>query len=127
MLIDQYDTIAKGLNKSPGSINGSSNYHSEAQKAKWSKERKGQKVDTNHADKNRTARLGHTNSKSHNDKIAAKVSKSIICLNNGKVYQSARAAAKDLNLSYCKISEVANGKRPHTKGYKFKFLSINSL
>lgn len=122
MLIKQYRLREVGWNKSPKSINGYSNYHSEEQKAKWQKERKGVKVSSEHAEKNRTARLGKTNSKAHNLAISKKVSKAIICLNNGKTYKSAREAAKDLDLSYSKISNICNGKRTHTKGYKFKFL-----
>lgn len=121
MLITQYNTRVNGLNISPKSINGYSNTHSEKQKAKWSKERKGKPVNKNHAAKNRVARLGKKNSSCHNEKISKKVSKRIICLNTGKVYESARKAAKDLKLHYSKISEVCNNKRTHTKGYKFKF------
>lgn len=105
MLIAQYDTIANGLNISP-----KHNTHSEAT-----------------LKKTRVARSGKTNTTEHNSKIGDSNSKQIICLNNGKVYKSAREAAKDLCLQYSKISLVLNGKRNHTKGYRFKFLPINSL
>lgn len=121
MLINQYETRKEGLNISPKSINGYSNSHSEEQKRKWSKERKGVKVSEEHAEKNRVARLGKSNLDSHNKAISEAKSRRIICLNNGKVYESARKAAKELGLQYSKISLVCNGKRKHTKGYIFKF------
>jgi len=127
MLIEQYRTRENGFNVSPKSINGYSNAHSEEQKKRWSVERRGIKVSPEHAEKNRTARLGTKNSAEHNAILSQKASKAIICLNTGKVYKSAREAATDLGISYCKISEVCNGNRPHTHGYRFKFLSVNSL
>lgn len=51
-----------------------------------------------------------------------KISKPLICLNNGKIYKSARCAAKDLNVHYTLISMVLKGKRKHTKGFTFKYL-----
>jgi len=47
--------------------------------------------------------------------------KKILCLNNNKIYESARAAAKDLNICYKHISTVCRGKRPHTYGYIFEY------
>lgn len=87
-LIEQYDLLNKGFNKSPDSINSYSNFHSDEQKKKWSLERKG---------------------------------KPIICLETGKIYPSARHAAKELNLQYSKISLVCNGKRETTGGLHFEF------
>lgn len=115
MLIAQYDLINNGWNKSPGSINGSSQLHSEYQKAKWSKERKGKPFKGR---QNRTS----PNSKEHNTKISEANSKPIICLNDGKHYKSIREASQKLNLSESKVSLVCQGKRPHTKGYKFSYL-----
>lgn len=125
LLIEQYQTRYNGWNKSPKSINGYSNAHSEEQKAIWSKERKGRKLTPEHRAKlNRT---GKKNSEYHNRMISEKASKPVICLNNGKSYPSAQKAAKELNVCYKKISLVCKGLRPHTKGYIFKFLPINSL
>jgi len=121
MLIEQYHLLDKGLNKSPGSINGCSQQHSEEQKLKWSQERKGKPVSPEHADKNRKARLGKKNSEYHKQMVSEKVSKPVICLETGKVYKNARQAAKDLNLCYSKISLVCNGIRSTTGGYHFKF------
>ena len=120
MLIGQYNTRATGLNIAPMHTTGYSNYHSEEQKTKWSLERKNKPVTSEHASKNRTARLGSLNSSEHKEAISKANSKSILCLNNGKVYSSHREAAEALDLNYSKISLVVNGKRSHTKGYKFK-------
>lgn len=120
-LIQQYKTLETGWNKSPGSINGFSNYHSEEQKLKWSLERKGKPVSEEHAAKNRTARIGHKNNETWRKAQFESHAKAIICLETNKVYRSAREAAKDLNLQYSKISNVCTGKRKSTGGYTFKF------
>lgn len=122
LLIKNYDLINKGWNVSPGSINGSSNYHSNEMKLKWSKERPGKTVSEEHAKKNRIARLGQKNSPEHQAKIADKIAKPVICLETGFIYKSARHAAKELNLHYSKISLVCNGKRSSTGGLHFKFI-----
>ena len=120
MLIVQYNTRIDGLNISPKSINGYSNLHSDEIKAKWSEDRKGKKVSEEHAAKNRIARLGQKNSPEHQAKIIRP--KSVMCLETGKVYKSAREAAKQLNLNYSKISLVCNGLRTNTGGLHFKFV-----
>lgn len=122
VLIKQYNLLEKGLNKSPGSINGFSQNHSEDQKRKWSEERKGKPVSSEHAEKNRTARLGKKNSEKHLKIISEAKSKPVLCVETGKIYSSAREAAKDLNLQYSKISLVCNGIRSTTGGYHFKFV-----
>jgi hypothetical protein len=127
MYIQQYQTRNVGWNVSPKSINGYSNQHSLEQRLKWSAERKGKRVSPEHAEKNKIARLGCKNSLEHNKKISETHAKKIICLNTGTTYESARRAARALNLSYSKISKVCNNQIPHTKGYRFKFLPINSL
>jgi len=120
-LIAQYDLLKKGLNKSPGSINGYSQEHSEEQKRKWSLERKGKPVNPEHAAKNRTARLGKTNGEKWRQAQFESHAKPVICLETGKVYPSARHAAKELGLQYSKISLVCNGKRSMTGGLHFEF------
>lgn len=122
MLIQQYMTIETGWNKSPGSINGSSNYHSEEQKAKWSKERKAKKVSETHAAKNRVARIGMKNSEYWHKRHKETHSKRIICIETGEIFNSAREAAKKYNLQYSKISLVCNGKRKTTGNLHFKFI-----
>ena len=120
-LIEQYDLTHKGLNKSPGSINGSSQNHSEEQKQKWSLERKGKPVSSEHAAKNRIARIGHTNGETWKQAQFESHAKAVICLENGKIYPSTRAAAKELNVSYVRISDCCNGKRNMTKNLHFEF------
>jgi hypothetical protein len=122
MLIKQYNTLYEGWNKSPGSINGYSNYHSEEQKEKWKKERKGKPVSPKHAEKNRTARLGCKNGEIWLKEQFESHAKAIMCLETGKIYSSARQAAKELNLQYSKISLVCNGKRTTTGNLHFKFV-----
>ena len=120
LLIVQYDTRNVGFNVSPKSINGYSNKHSDEMKAKWSEDRKGKKVSEEHAAKNRIARLGQKNSPEHQAKIIRP--KPVMCLETGKVYKSAREAAKQLNLNYSKISLVCTGQRSTTGGLHFKFV-----
>lgn len=120
-LISQYDLIAKGLNKSPGSINGYSQMHTEEQKRKWSLERKGKVVSPAHADKNRKARIGKTNSANWHKRQFESHAKAVECVETGIIYPSARHAAKSLKLQYSKISLVCNGKRGTTGGLHFKF------
>jgi len=121
MLIAQHHLLNVGLNKSPGSINGCSQNHSEAQKKKWSEERKGKPVSEEHAAKNRKARLGHKNGENWKKAQFESHAKAVICLETGKIYPSARHAAKELNLQYSKISLVCNGIRSTTGGLHFKF------
>lgn len=45
--------------------------------------------------------------------------KPILCLNNGIIYESAKAASLSLNISDKHIGSVCNGKRNHVTGYKF--------
>lgn len=116
MLIAQYKLLETGYNKSPGSINGGSNYHSEEQKAKWSQERKGKKVSEEHAAKNRVARLGQKNTLEHRRKIGEKKSIPVMCIETGEIFKSRRMAARILNVCSAKISDVCNGKR-NTTGY----------
>lgn len=122
MLIKQYNLLEDGYNKSPGSINGNSNSHSEEQKKKWSEERKGKKVSPEHAAKNKTARLGQTNSEVHNRKIGNANARKVICIENGIVYPSTKAAAKHLKVHASKVSLVCLGKRISTGGYHFKYV-----
>lgn len=121
MLISQYKLTERGMNKSPGSIDGNSQNHNEEQKRKWSEERRGKPVSPEHAEKNRKARIGKKNSEHHKKMVSEKKSKSVICLETGIVYKSARHAAKELNLQYSKISLVCNGIRSTTGGLHFKF------
>ncbi len=115
LLINQYQTRITGLNKAPMAVNGYSKPHTEERKLKWSEERKGKPFKGR---QNRTT----PNSESHNRKIGEANSRPLICLNDGKVFKSIREASLKLGLTEGKVSLVCNGKRPHTKGYKFKFL-----
>lgn len=51
----------------------------------------------------------------------SKIMKPVICINTGKVYNSAVEAAKELGLFTSNISMICNGKSKSTNGYRFKF------
>lgn len=121
MLIQQYNLLDIGWNKSPKSINGYSNNHSEEQKLKWSLERKGKKVSDKHAAKNRIARLGKTNSEHWKNVMTRVKSKSVICIETGITYRSVKEAARELNLNSSRISDVCNNKRKTTGKLHFRF------
>ena len=75
-----------------------------------------------HAAKNRIARLGKKNSPEHKQALLKPLKKPVMCIETGKVYDSARHAAKKLKLQYSKISLVCHGKRNTTGGLHFKFV-----
>lgn len=54
--------------------------------------------------------------------IDIKMTKKIKCINNNKVYESAKDAANDLNLFRPPIYAVCNGKQRHYKGYQFQYI-----
>lgn len=50
--------------------------------------------------------------------------KAVKCLNNGKIYKSAKQAGEALKLPNAKsINRVAKGDRPHYKNFKFKYVT----
>lgn len=49
--------------------------------------------------------------------------KEIICINNLKIYPSARQAGVELNLDNSTISKICKGKKKTTHGYKFMYLN----
>lgn len=48
-------------------------------------------------------------------------SRQILCLNNNRTYDSACQAARELNCQQANIWKVCQGKRSHTKGFKFQY------
>lgn len=58
----------------------------------------------------------------NNEFNVIKTGKKIFCVTNGKIYNSSREAAKELDLCYKQISQQLNGKQHKVKGYVFKFL-----
>jgi hypothetical protein len=46
----------------------------------------------------------------------------ILCITNGKVYESAHHAARDLNLHQGNVREACTARRTHTGGFQFKYL-----
>lgn len=51
-----------------------------------------------------------------------KLSKKVLCLNNGMIYYSAGEAARNLNTYQSNISKVCRGVSPSHKGLKFKYI-----
>jgi group I intron endonuclease len=49
--------------------------------------------------------------------------KKVICLNNNKIYNCLQDAATDLQVESAKITLVCQGKRNHTKNYRFEYYS----
>lgn len=47
--------------------------------------------------------------------------KPVVCLNTGEIFESTTEAAQKLGLTQNLVSWVANGKRSHTKNYKFEY------
>lgn len=60
--------------------------------------------------------------RSNADRYRKAVSKPVICLDTGKVYESSGQAARELNLCRTHILRVAKGVYKQIKGYHFKFL-----
>lgn len=48
--------------------------------------------------------------------------RSVVCLNNGVVYESIKDAENELGVDHSKISAVAKGKRNHSKGFRFAYM-----
>jgi hypothetical protein len=122
LLIKQYNLIDDGWNISPGSINGYSVTHSEITKKKLREIKLNKPVSIEHASKNRIARIGMKNTEHQKKMVSDKNSKKVKCLETGKIYKSAREAAKELKLQYSKISLVCNKKRKSTGGMTFIFV-----
>lgn len=122
MLIKQYNLLEEGLNRSPGTLDGQSVEHSEKTKRYLSLINKGKVVSPEHAAKNRVARLGKKNSGSHNKVLLESIKKPVMCVETGKIYPSAKQAAKELNLCSAKISSVCCGTRKTTG--KLHFIHI---
>lgn len=65
---------------------------------------------------------GKKKSQEHCLNIGKSKSKSIICLNNGIIYQSLTQAAKELSLGKSHICHVLKGRYNHANNYKFKYI-----
>jgi hypothetical protein len=69
----------------------------------------------------RSSAFGKKQTAAHIFKKAAKIMKSVVCLNDGKVYPSGKDAALTYGLSKSGVSLVCNGKVEHARGYRFRF------
>lgn len=69
--------------------------------------------------------VGKTHTRQSKDKISTskdKYKKKIVCLNNGVVYDSIRAAAKAFGISKTSVSWCASGKMVSAKNLRFSFV-----
>jgi group I intron endonuclease len=75
----------------------------------------------------------HNFGKKHSEELKAKMGapkkgklspkrKKVLCLNNNKIYDCAKMAAQDLNISTSTVALVAQGKFQSLKGFRFKYL-----
>lgn len=130
MLIKQYDLVLNGWNKSTGYEDCPKQFDQSGAKNgfyghKHSKEvcdAIGKRSLGNQYAKGNKSRIGRKNGQKWHKVIKEKKSKPILCINTGEVFKSGREAADKLGLNRSKISLVAQGKRPHTQGYKFVFV-----
>lgn len=130
MLIEQYDLVDNGWNKSFGysqcpeqvSQKGELNSFYGHKHRKEVCDAIGKRSIGNDYAKGNKSRTGHKNSKEHNKTISEKKSKKVMCIDTGEVFKSGRQAAEKMNLQRSKISLVCNGKRKSTGGYRFCFV-----
>lgn len=121
--------ISKALKGKPNGKRGIATNRIPWNKGKITSEETRAKMSISHSVP-RPERRGKSLSKAHKDNISkgcvgrdrSDVSKPIICLNNNKSYPSIGYAAQDLNIPHCGISQVLNGKRSQTHGFKFEFI-----
>jgi group I intron endonuclease len=99
--------------------------HSVEAKSTISKKMLGIKKSIEHSKNIAESKMGNKNPMFGKIGFASKVSKSIVCINNNKIYGSARQAALELNLQPQNISKVLTGKRLTCGGYTFKFVEEN--
>lgn len=101
--------------------------HSKETKEKISNANKGRpnhmkgKKYTEDGKKNMGAKVGHKVSKETTEKIAAKVSKPVLCVETGIIYKSAREIERQLGIDYKLISLCCNGRCKTAKGFHWKF------
>jgi group I intron endonuclease len=83
---------------------------------------KGRKLSEQTILKLKKVNLGKKLTEFHKEKIRIKSPKRIVifCVNNGKTYNSIRAAAKDLKLDHRGIARTLKGEYKHYNGFFFK-------
>jgi hypothetical protein len=135
LLINQYDLVNKGLNKSSGYDN------TQAKNDSWREDFKDKSngfyghEQTEHAKKSLSerskgnsyakgnpSRKGRKNSDSWVARMQEVKNKPVMCMETGKVYESGKAAAEDLGLQRSKICLVCKGKRKSTGGLTFIYV-----
>ena len=56
------------------------------------------------------------------NKVVEKLSKKVLCLETGQVFESIKKASIELKMSENSIGDVCRGKKKQVKGYSFKFI-----
>lgn len=102
------------------SIANTGKKHSEETKKKMSIIKKSNPLPELFVIRGRTAMLGAKNSKEAIEKTKAALKKPVICVNDGKIFDSMDAAAKAYQVSVASISCCCSGKVKSVKGLQFK-------
>lgn len=121
------------------SISRKGRTHTEISKRKMSMARRGKPKSKEHVENQANSMRGRVFSDEHRRKLSESIRKvkfnpewgvksgkarmkKVFCINNSKVYESTKSAAKELFLDSGSISRVCNGKYKHTKGYIFRYI-----
>lgn len=130
MLIEQYDLVNTGWNKSEGYKDCPEQFEADGEKNgfyghKHSKEvcnKIGERTKGTSYAKGSKSRSGLKNSPSHTTALVESRERKILCLDTGEVYRSGVEAAKKLGLKRSKICLVCKGQRKSTGGLRFTYV-----
>lgn len=130
MLIEQYDLVLTGWNKSFGYIEGKCQVSQSGENNQFFGQKHGpdtieilRKNSTGNSwAKGNPSRSGQKNSPDHQKKIDEGRSKPVMCMETGIVYKSGVEAAKEMGLQKSKICLVCKGIRKHTGGFRFVYV-----
>jgi hypothetical protein len=130
MLIEQYDLVNKGWNKSLGYVEGKCQVSQAGENNQFFGQKHGpetieklrQNSLGNSNAKGNPSRRGMKNSPSHQATLVEALNKPVMCLETGQVFKSGAEAAKKMGLQKSKICLVCKGIRKHTGGYRFVYV-----
>ena len=103
--------------------------HSEEHKMKISEAHKGKKCSEEHKRKISESKKGKKCSEEHKRKMSESLknrkdlSKKVLCVETGEIFESAHEAQRKTGINQGSISAVCNGKLKTTGGYHWKFLT----
>ena len=130
MLIEQYDLVNVGWNKSLGYVEGKCSFTQEGENNAFYGQKHGpdtieklrQNSLGNSNAKGNPSRKGQKNSSSHQATLVEALNKPVMCLDTGEVFKSGAEAAKKMGLQKSKICLVCKGIRKHTQGFRFVYV-----